>query len=348
MKSESARPRIAVVGSGYMGGGMAQVFVLAGFPCVIADADGSIARTSRARLISEAQDFEADDLFPAGSADRIGARLECAESIEEAVAGADYIAEVVPESRAVKSEVLVRIADAARADAVIASNTSAMPIETLAGFVTHPERFLGVHWMNPAPFVPCVEVIPSPVTSPSTVAFCTRLMGELGKVVVEVSDTTGFVANRLQYALFQEATRMVEEGLATPRQIDRVVSNSFGFRLPFFGPFATADMAGLDVYVGSYASMEAAYGDRFATPRVLTDQVDAGNLGLKSGGGFTGMDAGRARDIARYRNRAYVLLERLRRELGPVPGEDGEGDQDSASNRPGAPRSGSMDASREA
>jgi len=326
MTSESMPPRIAVIGSGYMGGGMAQVFVLAGFPCVIADATEEIAHAALVRLVDEARDFESDGLFPPGGADAIGDRLACARSIEAAVADADYIAEVVPEDREIKSDVLGRISASARGDAVIASNTSAMPIGMLAGFVTNPERFLGVHWMNPAPFVPCVEVIPSRQTSASTVAFCTRLMGELGKVVVEVSDTTGFVANRLQYALFQEATRMVEEGLATPRQIDQVVSNSFGFRLPFFGPFATADMAGLDVYVGSYASMEAEYGERFATPRVLTDQVDAGNLGLKSGGGFTGMDGARARDIARYRNRAYVLLERLRHELGPVPGGAGEGE----------------------
>jgi 3-hydroxybutyryl-CoA dehydrogenase len=313
-------PRIAVVGSGYMGGGMAQVFTLAGFPCVIADATEQIARTSLERLVNEARDFEKDGLFPAGSADLIDERLACAASIEDAVTDADYIAEVVPENPGIKSDVLGRISRAARADAVIASNTSAMPIATLSGFVSAPERFLGVHWMNPAPFVPCVEVIPSSHTAAATVEFCEALIGGLGKVVVQVSDTTGFVANRLQYALFQEATRMVEEGLATPRQIDQVVSNSFGFRLPFFGPFATADMAGLDVYVGSYASMEAAYGDRFATPRVLSEQVQAGNLGLKSGGGFTGMDTARARDIARYRNRAYVLLRRLREELGPVPG----------------------------
>ncbi len=325
MTTVASPPRIAVVGSGYMGGGMAQVFVLSGLPCVIADADGDIARASQGRLVDEARDFEADGLFPAGSADLIGTRLEWAESIEEAVAGADYVAEVVTEDPAVKSEVLGRIAGAARPDAVIASNTSAMPIEALAGFVSEPARFLGVHWMNPAPFVPCVEVIASRHTSAGTVAYCRGLIEGLGKVVVQVSDSTGFVANRLQYALFQEATRMVEEGLATPRQIDQVVSNSFGFRLPFFGPFATADMAGLDVYVGSYASMEAAYGERFATPRTLTDQVAAGNLGLKSGGGFTGMDPQRARDIARYRNRAYVLLQRLRQDLGPVPGAAAEG-----------------------
>jgi 3-hydroxybutyryl-CoA dehydrogenase len=326
VSDQSTTPRVAVIGSGYMGGGMAQVFVLAGLPCVIADASAEITRASHARLVAEARDFESDDLFPPGSADLIAERLDCADTIEDAVSNADYIAEVVPENPDIKSVVLARISTAARSDAVIASNTSAMPIGTLAEHVVAPARFLGVHWMNPAPFVPCVEIIPSRHTSPATVEFSEDLIRRVGKVVVRVSDTTGFVANRLQYALFQEATRMVEEGLATPAQIDQVVSNSFGFRLPFFGPFATADMAGLDVYVGSYASMEAAYGERFGTPRVLVDHVSSGDLGLKSGGGFTGMDPDRARDIARYRNRAYVLLRRLREELGPVPGTGPEGE----------------------
>lgn len=320
MAGEKGRPRIAVVGSGYMGGGMAQVFVLAGYPCVIADSGPQIAQASHARLVEEAVEFEADGLFEVGSADLIAERLECADSIEEAAASADYIAEVVPERQEIKAEVLGRISSAATSGAIIASNTSAMPIELLSGFVTRPERFLGVHWMNPAPFVPCVELIPSRHTSEATMAFSERLISGLGKVTVRVSDQAGFVANRLQYALFQEATRMVEEGLATPRQVDQVVSNSFGFRLPFFGPFATADMAGLDVYVGGYKSFTEAYGERFATPRILTERAAAGDLGLKTGGGFTGMDPAHAKEIVRYRNRAYAMLQKLKDELGPVPG----------------------------
>ena len=320
MTQEATLPRIAVVGSGYMGGGMAQVFVLHGYSCVIADASAEIALASLTRLVQEAREFETEGLFPHGSADLIEAQLECAESIEEAVADADYIAEAVPERPDAKSAVLGRISAAARDDALIASNTSAMPIEVLSGYVTHPQRFLGVHWMNPAPFVPCVEVIPSSHSTMHAVEFSEKLIGSLGKVAVRVSDQAGFVANRLQYALFQEATRMVEEGLATPRQIDQVVSNSFGFRLPFFGPFATADMAGLDVYIGSYESLAAAYGERFATPQLLTERIANGDLGLKSGGGFTGMGSAKIEDIVRYRNRAYVLLQKLREELGPAPG----------------------------
>ncbi len=314
--------KTVIVGSGYMGGGMAQCFILAGYECSIADLDKEIAQAAKVRLVGEARAYEQDGLFEPGSADLIEERLVAAESIEGAVRDADYIAEVVSENLAAKEQVFGRISVAAPADAVITSNTSAIPISVLAEFVVNPERFLGAHWMNPAPFVPCVEIIPIEETSESATARVEQLLESVGKVTSRVSDVAGFVANRLQFALFQESMRMVDEGAATPELIDEVVSNSFGFRLPFFGPFAGADLAGLDVYVGAYESLSKAYGERYAVPSSLVDRVKGGNLGLKSGGGFTGMDTSKRDEIARYRNRAYAALAKLREELGPRPGRD--------------------------
>lgn len=316
--------KIAIVGTGYMGGGMAQLFALAGHRCILADVNSEVAGRARDRLVTEAHDFEAQGLFALGSAARIADGLSVAASIEEATADADYIAEVVSEAREIKNEVLARISASARPDAIIATNTSAIPIVDLASSVSNPVRFLGVHWMNPAPFVPGVELIPSPQTSEEVIAFVERLIGGLGKVTCRVADVAGFVANRLQFALFREALLMVEEGTATPEQIDRVVSNSFGFRLAFFGPFAIADMAGLDVYAGAYDSLARAYGERFAAPRSLMEKVNAGDLGLKSGGGFIGLDASQNHEIALYRDRAYAALLKLRDDLGPRPRTDSQ------------------------
>lgn len=310
---------IAIVGSGYMGGGMAQCFILGGYQCVIADASADIAESARSRLIDEASAYEADGLFPPGSAALIGSELRVAASIEEAVEDADYIAEVVSEDLRVKEEVLGRISKAARASAAITSNTSAIPIGALSEFVSHRNRFLGAHWMNPAPFVPCVEIIPIEGTEESVVVAVENLLEGIGKVTTRVADVAGFVANRLQFALFQEAMRMVAEGAATPEVIDEVVSNSFGYRLPFFGPFAIADMAGLDVYVGAYESLSRAYGDRYSVPEPLLDRVMSGDLGLKSGAGFTAAAAGNKDELAAYRNRAYSALAKLREDLGPRP-----------------------------
>ena len=134
-----------------------------------------------------------------------------------------------------------------------------------------------------------------------------------------ITDSTGFVLNRLQYALFHEATQLVEEGVATPEDIDTIVRTTFGFRLPFFGPFLIADMAGLDVYSFCYTSLQTRFDERFATPKILSDLVDAGRLGTKTGGGFIDIAADRTPELIAYRNRAYVKMQQLLDELGPAP-----------------------------
>jgi 3-hydroxybutyryl-CoA dehydrogenase len=174
--------------------------------------------------------------------------------------------------------------------------------------------------MNPAPFIPGVELIPGPQTSPAVLDLAEELIRSLGKTPARVADTPGFVANRLQFALYKEATRIVEEGVAAPSQIDAVVSSTFGFRLALFGPFAIGDMAGLDVYESSYRTLEKAYGDRFSPPEALTSTVEDGNLGLKTGRGFLDIDAASREDLVAYRDSAYARLSQLRAELGQAPG----------------------------
>ena len=312
--------KTAVVGAGYMGGGIAQVLALHGYPVALGDVDGEIAERARVRLVDQARAFEAQGLLPAGAADTIAGNLTAAASIEDAVAASDYIAEAVLEDPVIKADILRRISAAAPADAVIGTNTSAIPIGELAASVTGPERFLGVHWMNPAPFIPGVELIPGPETLPSVVDLAEELIRTLGKTPARVADTPGFVANRLQFALYKEAARIVEEGVANPSQIDDVVSNTFGFRLALFGPFAIGDMAGLDVYESSFRTLEKAYGERFAPPAALTAAVAEGNLGLKSGHGFLDVDPAGRESLVAYRDSAYARLSQLRAELGRAPG----------------------------
>jgi 3-hydroxybutyryl-CoA dehydrogenase len=312
--------RIAVVGSGYMGGGIAQILALSGATVALADVGALAAERSYDRLVHEAESFELDGLFPPGTAAAIRERLAPADSIEAAVFDAEYITEAVPEDRQIKSSVLVRISQAAPETAIIGSNTSAIPITELAAFVSHPERFLGVHWMNPAPFIPAVELIPTAHTDASVVDTVERLMSSAGKTPVRVTDPPGFVANRLQLALYKEAISIVEEGLATPEGVDAVVANSFGFRMSLFGPFAIGDMAGLDVYAASYGSLEAEHGERMAVPPALARMVKSGRLGLKSGRGFLDIDPAQIGPLVDYRNRAYAALAKLRVELGPPPG----------------------------
>ncbi|MET3450737.1 3-hydroxyacyl-CoA dehydrogenase family protein [Curtobacterium sp. 1544] len=310
---------IAVVGSGYMGGGIAQVLALAGHTVRIADVSAEIAASNRARLIAETEQFVADGLFPADAVSRVDAHLSAAASIEEAVATADFIEEAVPEKLEIKHATLRRISEAARPDAVIGSNTSTILIESLAEAVVGPERFLGVHFSNPAPFIPGVELIPHPTTNEHAVEVGEAVVAATGKQSARVKDSTGFVLNRLQYALFEEATKIADEGIASPDDIDTIVRTTFGFRLPFFGPFAIADMAGLDVYAFCFESLQTRWPERFATPPSLQQHVDAGELGTKSGAGYLEVPADRTPELVAYRNKAYVAMQKVLDELGPAP-----------------------------
>ncbi|MDP9889667.1 3-hydroxyacyl-CoA dehydrogenase family protein [Pseudarthrobacter enclensis] len=310
---------IAVVGSGYMGGGIAQVLALAGARVALADVSAEIAQSNYERLLKESDEFVAAGLFPANATDLLKENLWAAKDIEEAVADAEHIEEAVPEVLEIKHATLGRISAAARPDAIIGSNTSTISIAKLAEVVENPERFLGVHFSNPAPFIPGVEVIPHEGTSEATVQAARTIVGETGKETATVKDVTGFVLNRLQYALFHEAAQVVEEGIASAEDVDTLVRTTFGFRLPFFGPFAIADMAGLDVYAFCYKSLQTGFPERFATPKILQEKVDAGQLGTKTGSGFLDVPADRTAALVAYRNKAYVAMQKLIEELGPAP-----------------------------
>lgn len=311
--------RVAVVGSGYMGGGIAQVVALSGRDVVLADVSAEQATRSHERIVQEAEKFERDGLFPPGAGEIVAQRVRPAASIEDAAADADIIEEAVPEVLEIKHETLRRISTAASPDALIGSNTSTISIAALAEAVVLPERFLGIHFSNPATFIPGVEVIPHEGTDRSRVSQAIALLEECGKQGVEVPDVTGFVLNRLQYALFTEAARLVEEQVASPEAIDTIARTTFGYRLPFFGPFAIADIAGLDVYEFCYGSLGSAYPDRFTEPEVLRTRVAQGELGVKSGRGFLATPPERSAELVAYRDRAYAAMAELLERLGPAP-----------------------------
>lgn len=311
--------RVAVVGAGYMGGGIAQVLAMAGFEVAISDLDQERTEAHLHRLRTEAQEFEDAGLLEPGSAALVRENLSAATTLAAAVADADLIEEAVLERPEVKGPVLASIEQAARPDAVIGTNTSTIPIGDLAESLTHRERFLGIHFSNPAPFIPGVELIAHSATDETAVQTAEQLVARTGKLSARVNDSAGFVLNRLQYVLLKEAIDLVQEGVATPEDIDIIVRTTFGYRLPFFGPFAIADMAGLDVYVDGFRTLERHYGERLSAPAALTELVNAGRFGVKQGGGFV-TPAGDSSPLVAYRNLAYARLGELLSELGPAPG----------------------------
>jgi 3-hydroxybutyryl-CoA dehydrogenase len=236
----------------------------------------------------------------------------------EAVRGVDLAFEAVPEDLNLKHDVLASCTDGAPLEAVIVSNTSSLPIDDLAKSVKHPGRFLGMHWFNPPEWTLGVEVIPAATTDPEVVERVVEVLRAIGKRPAVVGSGPGFVANRIQIALFLEALRCVEEGLASPQEVDEVVRSCFGFRLPFFGPFQIADMAGLDVYVSVLKTLKEGLDERFEVPNSLHELVEQGCIGAKSGAGFlTYSDEERDR-LLLERDRRYAALNELLERLPPM------------------------------
>jgi len=202
-------------------------------------------------------------------------------------------------------------------EAFLASNTSSYDINVLADGVPNEDRVIGTHWFHPPPITPCVEVIPADKTSEETVKSVFDFFTALGKVPTKCKSAPGFVANRLQMALAAESISLVEEGLASPEEIDRIVKTSFGFRLSAFGPFEIIDQAGIDTYLSIYKYLYEKLGkEHFKPSKVLSDLVEAGRLGLKKSKGFYEYSHGAADSVRRKRDsRLYGRLGLLKEEM---------------------------------
>jgi 3-hydroxybutyryl-CoA dehydrogenase len=291
-----------------MGAGIAGHLARAGVHVRLADASAELAEQAREALLERTRGH-----VEAGLLDDVTATetVQAAADVEAAVEGADLVIEAVPEDPDLKAEILGRASQAAPAEAIIATNTSSLPIAGLSESVERPERFLGVHWFNPPEWTPGIEVIAGPQTDRAIVERVIEFLRSVGKQPAEVADRAGFVSNRLQMALLREALAIVGEGQTTREDLDVIVRSTFGFRLPFFGPFQIADMAGLDTYVGVYKTLERDVGPEFAPPDELREHVDAGRLGTKVGEGFaTYTDEERER-LLLERDRRYAALARL-------------------------------------
>ena len=315
---------VAVVGAGTMGLGVAECFAAAGIGVRLTDATPDLTRQAKERLVERARGHAAAGLLADEAAGRVEA-VETADSAAEAASGVDLVFEAVPEDMDLKRETLSACSGAAPSEAVIVSNTSSLPINDLAAFVERPEGFCGMHWFNPPEWTPGVEVIPARATAAETVERVVEFLRGVGKRPAVVGDGPGFVANRIQNALFLEAVRCVEEGLASPQEVDEVVRSCFGFRLPFFGPFQIADMAGLDVYESVLGILEEGLGGRFEAPDMLRELVARGRTGTKSGAGFLEYTEEERDRLLLERDRRYAALNDLLEKLPPVSAGSEEG-----------------------
>jgi 3-hydroxybutyryl-CoA dehydrogenase len=279
MSSEVANARIAVVGAGLMGHGIAQVFALAGHAVTITDTIAKNLETVHARIATNLRDLGDDE----SAVKRV---TPCAD-LAEAVRDADYVVEAVLENLPLKQKLFAEIERHVRPDTILASNTSVIPITAIMQDLTRRERALGTHWWNPPFLVPLVEVIETKWTSPQAVAWTMALHAAAGKAPAHVKkDVPGFIGNRLQHALWREAISLVENGICDAATVDAVIKASFGRRLAVLGPLENADMVGTDLTLAIHETVLPAIDSRPGPSPYLQGLVAEGKLGFKSGEGF--------------------------------------------------------------
>lgn len=269
---------IGIVGGGLMGAGIASAFAAAKRPVQICEPHEKARATLGARIADNLRQIDATDCI---------ALVTVVEEVRQAAAGADFVIEAAPEQLALKRRLFSELIEYARPDAILASNTSVIPIGEIAADLRSAHRIVGTHWWNPAFLVPLVEVVQSPYSSTAAIEATMRLLDSVGKKPAHVrKDVPGFIANRLQHALWREAIAMVADGICDARTLDTCVKNSFGLRMPVLGPLENADLVGLDLTLDIHRTIIPAL-DRHAGPHeLLLSRVTAGKLGCKSAEGF--------------------------------------------------------------
>jgi 3-hydroxybutyryl-CoA dehydrogenase len=273
------KAKIAVIGAGLMGHGIAQVFALAGHDVTITDTLVQNLDTAKARISANLRDL--------GDDESAVERIEACFDLADAVRHADYVVEAVSENLALKQKLFAEIERHVRPDAILASNTSVIPITSIMQGLQKRERALGTHWWNPPFLVPLVEVIETQWTAPATVAWTMQLHEAAGKKPAHVKkDVPGFIGNRLQHALWREAISLVENGICDAETVDAVIKASFGRRIGVLGPLENADLVGTDLTLAIHETVLPAIDSRPRPSPYLRKLVAEGKLGFKSGEGF--------------------------------------------------------------
>ena len=276
--------RLTVIGAGTMGHGIAQVAASSGIDVSLHDVSPDAIERGLAKVhASLTRGIEKGRVSPAQKI-AVLQRLHGEPDLERAVGQADVVVEAVPESLELKEQIF-RAADAAApADALLASNTSSLSVTRIAEAVTRPERVVGLHFFNPVPAMPLVEVVRGARTSDRSVARAVACATALGKEAIVVRDSPGFASSRLGLVLGLEAMRMLEQGVASAEDIDKAMT--LGYRHPM-GPLRLTDLVGLDVRLAIAEHLHRELGsESFRPPEILRRLVAAGRLGKKAGRGF--------------------------------------------------------------
>ena len=314
--------RVVAAGAGRMGRGLAVTFAMAGHPVALIDlkprADGAYLDGAQAEIAATLDMIAACGLIAPGDIPRIARRIGyvAEDEADEVMSEAELIFEGAPETLEAKEATLARIS-AASGDAIIASTTSTILSDDLAGFVARPERFLNAHWLNPAYLVPIVEVSPAAATAPETTTKLVGMLEETGKTPVVCKASPGFIIPRIQALAMNEAARLVEEGVASAEDIDKATKYGFGFRFAVLGMLEFIDFGGGDILHHASRYMTDATGDdRFEAPEIVKRNMAEGRLGLRTGSGFLDYEG---MDVDAYRLERMKAFTAMLRHMGRAP-----------------------------
>ena len=277
----AAVSRAAVIGTGTMGPGIGAVLARAGIETALYDVSAEALERAKGGAELAAGVLERLD-----AAQEDGGSLRFESDLGVALDGAHFVIEAVPEKLELKHEVFRQFEQAVSPDAVLASNTSGIPITKIAEVCEHPGRVVGMHWSNPPHLIPMIEVIPGEQTSQEALDTTAELVRRIGYHPVQEREVPGFVENRILYAILRECLDLVDRGIISPEGLDLNVRWGIGYKLAVIGPMELLDMAGLDIYnaVGSYLNQDlSTSGDVSSTIR---DKIEQGRLGMKTGGGI--------------------------------------------------------------
>ena len=302
---------VAVLGTGMMGPGIATSLALAGHPTSLWGRSPESAARGQAGLDRCLEALASGGLITSRQAAAARRRLRVTDDLATAVSGADLVFESVAEDLGAKRRLFGELEDLVSPSAVLASNTSGLPISRIADGLEHPERAATAHFWNPPHLMPLVEVVKGERTSEATLERLRTALAGAGKQVVIVhKDVPGQLGNRLQHALFREAFHIIEEGIASVEDVDRAIKFGPGLRFPAYGLLEHADMVGLDLMIAIEGYLFAALSASPEAPRLLEDLVAQGHLGAKTGHGLYDWTVRCAADVLARRDQ--FVLERLK------------------------------------
>ncbi len=303
---------VGVVGAGTMGSGIAELFAEAGYEVLWYNRSAAGLQRGMARVRSNQQVLMQHKILTPTGAEAALARLHSTNELEP-LATVQLVSESVAEDLAVKRELWGKLERLCHPEAILTTDTSALPITSIAAALSNPARFAGMHFANPPHLMPLVEIIKGDGTAEATCEVLLALTQRLHKQPVLVrKDVPGFIANRLHVALIREALHLIEAGIASPADIDTAVKNGLGLRWAFTGPFEFMDLAGLDLAKAICGHLFSALSNAQEVPKVLQDLIAVGKCGATSGAGFYEYPTGTAQRITDDRDDKLLKLLQLK------------------------------------